>query len=207
MTALMEQQDSTQALFRNARGGDRHAFDALASRFRGRLSTFVRLRLGTGLRRSVEVDDVLQESLLRAFRSIGNAEFETRQAFFSWLTTITERVIIDFARRYGARPSSPLDHDVAGEDVSASRGLKREERFERLQQALDSLSPDDREAIVLARIQGLPLKEIAQRMHRSHAAVAQLLSRALKKLRSSFGDTESLNLPHRSLNNEEAGSE
>ncbi len=203
----MEHQDSTQTLVRNARGGDRQAFDALAARFRGRLSTFVRLRLGTGLRRSVEVDDVLQESLLRAFRSIGNAEFETRQAFFSWLSTITERVIIDFARRYSARPSSPLDHDVVAEDVSPSRGLRREERFERLQQALDSLSPDDREAIVLARIQGLPLKEIAQRMNRSHAAVAQLLSRALKKLRSSFGDTESLNLPDRGLNDQETGSE
>jgi len=77
--------------------------------------------------------------------------------------------------------------------------LRREERFAQLQRALDGLGPEDREVILLARIQGLPLKEIATRMGRSHAAVAQLLSRALRKLKRSFGDTESLHLPDRSL--------
>ena len=48
---------------------------------------------------------------------------------------------------------------------------------------LDGMSPESREVILLARIHGLPLKDISDRMNRSPAAVAQLLSRALRKLR------------------------
>ena len=53
--------------------------------------------------------------------------------------------------------------------------------------------------IELARLDGLPIQEIARRMDRSPNAVSQLLARALKQLRSSFGDTESLGLPDRAL--------
>ncbi len=207
MTALMAQDHSTQSLLEKAQAGDRKAFDELAAQSRGRLSAIIRLRTGTALRRKVEVEDILQEALLRAYRSIQSAEFETEQSFFRWLSTVAERVIVDQARRHGCRPSTRLDHDVGGEEVSPSRGLRREERFARLQQALDKLSPDDREVIVLARLQSLPLSEIALRMNRSHAAVAQLLSRALRRLRTGFGDTESLNLPDRRLGNAESGDE
>ena len=200
----MEQQHS-QRLFRKAQAGDRAAFDLLVSKFRGRLTTLARLRLGFDLRGKVAVEDVLQEALLRAFQSIEKATFDTERAFFGWLATITERTIVDLVRRHASRPTSPLDQEVPGRDVSPSRGLQREGRFERLQKALDGLSPEHREVIVLARLQMLPFKEIAQRMNRSHTAVANLLSRALTKLRSSFGDTESLHLPFRSLDNGKDG--
>jgi RNA polymerase sigma-70 factor (ECF subfamily) len=83
--------------------------------------------------------------------------------------------------------------------ISAGRALRREERFERLEKALRGLSPDHREVIVLARIEGLQMKEIAERLGRSNSAVKNLLLRALKELKSSFGDTESFHLPDRSL--------
>ena len=204
MTAIVEPQHSLR-LFRSAQKGDRAAFDDLAGQFRARLTTLVRVRLGSSLRGKVAVEDILQEALLRAFQAIERAEFDTERAFFGWLATITERTIIDLARRQAARPVSSLDHEVSCGSVSASRGLRREERFERLQRALDGLSPEHREVIVLARLEGLPFKEIAQRMNRSHGAVANLLSRALTNLRSSFGDTESLHLPRRSLNDAREG--
>jgi len=49
------------------------------------------------------------------------------------------------------------------------------------------------------RVEGLEFEEAGRRMGRSPDAVKQLLYRALKKLRESFGDTESLHLPERSL--------
>ena len=51
----------------------------------------------------------------------------------------------------------------------------------------------------LARIEGLRIAEIAERMGRSRNAVAHLLSRALAKLKDTFGDTESFHLPACSL--------
>jgi RNA polymerase sigma factor (sigma-70 family) len=80
--------------------------------------------------------------------------------------------------------------------------LGREERFARLRAALERLDADHRKVILLARIEKLPSREIAERMQRSPQAVAQLLSRALRKLRENFGRTESLHLPDRTLGRE-----
>ncbi len=191
----MSSQGLSAALDKRAQAGDRSAFDRLASKFRGRLSALAHLRLGTRLREKVETDDVIQDVLLKAFRSVKKVAFDDERSFFKWLARITEHVVVDTARKHGSRPISPLLEEVPGRSVSPSKGLRRGERFLRLQNALDSLSPDDREIVILARLEGLSLKEVAERMGRSYAASAQLLSRALQKLRVSFGDTESLHLP------------
>ena len=78
----------------------------------------------------------------------------------------------------------------------------REERFDRLEEALKSLSPDYQKVILLARVERLHLDEVAERMGRSRGAVRQLLWRALHELKNVFGETESLHLPPRSLNSE-----
>ncbi|MBI4582659.1 MAG: sigma-70 region 4 domain-containing protein [Planctomycetes bacterium] len=53
--------------------------------------------------------------------------------------------------------------------------------------------------ILLSRVEGLKIKEVARLMNRSESAAKNLLFRALRELKSSFGDTESLNLPDRRL--------
>ena len=85
--------------------------------------------------------------------------------------------------------------------------MRRSERFDRLEEALKTLSPDHRQVITMARVDGLKIKEIAERMNRSPNAVMQLLWRALEKLKASFGETESLHLPDRNLLNDCGGDE
>ena len=60
--------------------------------------------------------------------------------------------------------------------------------------ALRTLSPDHQTVLELSRMQGQSIREIAERMERSESAVKNLLLRATRKLRLSFGDTESLGL-------------
>jgi RNA polymerase sigma factor (sigma-70 family) len=67
---------------------------------------------------------------------------------------------------------------------------------------MESLPPDYREVIRLARLRRLPIKEVAQHLGRTPEATTQLLWRAVQKLRVSFGDTDSLHLPQRSLDQE-----
>ena len=64
------------------------------------------------------------------------------------------------------------------------------------------MPPDYREVIRLSRIAGMKTSDIAEHMGRSSAAVKQLLFRALRRLRESFGDTESLHLPDRRFDSE-----
>ena len=70
---------------------------------------------------------------------------------------------------------------------------------------MHGLSDDHRQVIILARIEGLKMSEIAERMNRSPGAVRILLFRAMQELKKKFGNTESLHLPERSLEQKENG--
>jgi RNA polymerase sigma-70 factor (ECF subfamily) len=185
-----------------AKAGDRAAFDAVVAAERRRLEAFVRQRLGSRLRAATEVEDILQETCLRAYRALDRFEWRGPDSVFGWLGSIAEFFIRDLARAGGRNPLSGLRGDVPGSGASPSKALRRGERFERLKKALESLAEDHRAVIQLARLDGLSTTEIARRLGRSPGAVRHLLLRALEKLRGAFGDTESLHLPDRRLSDE-----
>lgn len=192
----------THELLVAAKSGDRAAFDVVVQRFEGRLRESVGSRIGAHLQSKIDVDDVVQETFAKAYKSLARFEWRGEEAFLSWLRTISENFVLHVADRYRSEKLFELDrqlHPGAGEEATASRAARRGERFERLREALASLSADHREVILLARIEGLQLKEIAARMNRSVSAVQNLLLRALKELKRSFGDTESFHLPDRHL--------
>ena len=199
MCAAMLDKSSTEQLLRHAQMGDHSAFDRLVKVYRPRLVALVRLKLGSKLRGKVDVDDIIQDTLVGAYHSIDTLRSSSETAFFRWLTGIANHVIFNEARRHQRRPTVPYVNKATASDPSPSKGMRRNERFERLEEALDSLSPAHREVVLLARIEGLSLAEVAKRMKRTQGAVAQLLWRALKNLREQFGDTESLHLPDRRL--------
>ena len=192
----------TLALVERAQRNDPKAFEALVACHRDELEQLIRCRIGTTLRGSVEVDDVFQETLTWAFRSLPSFRWQGEGSFGRWLAGIAGHAILKAARR--ERRGRPLElvRDVPAPGVSPSTALRRTERFERLEAALAKLSPDHRQVILLARIEGLAVREIAQRMERSEDAVMQLISRALKKLKQGFGETESWTLPDRALESE-----
>lgn len=200
----METPVPTQTLIGKAKDGDRDAFNDLVAFHRDELDKYVRLRLGSHLRETIDREDVLQETFVRAFQSIDNFRWQGETSFLRWLKSIAEHAILETARRNRRGRIYYLDRGSEDEETSPSRGLRREERFDRFQDALDALSPQHRQVILLSRIQGLRTKEIAKRMNRSPKAVECLLSRALKGLKDAFGDTESLHLPPRSLNEQES---
>ena len=198
----MESQESSLGLIEKARGGDRSAFEALVNRYEPALKAMVDESLGAHLRARVAVEDVVQESFLKALQAIGNFQWNGEESFLGWLRGIAQHVILHHARSQAYSQKISIDRGAAPEDVSPSRRAMREERFARLQAALESLNPPEREAILLARIDGLPIKDVASRMRRTPEAVTQLLWRALKKLKDRFGETDSFRLPDRSLQDE-----
>lgn len=203
----MSQEDSFEYQIAQAKQGDRSAFDAVAAGYRGRLIAFINKRLGQALRQRIEPEDVVQDALLRAYESIDRFEWRGPNSLFSWLASIAELRIRDLSRAAQRRPQLPLEIDPAADAISPSKHLRREERFERLDNALNSLSDDHKRIIRLACIKKLPVNEIAGHINRTPGAVRHLLLRALEKLRETFGeDTESLHLPLRSFDEGEEDS-
>lgn len=205
----MDTRAETERILKQAQGGDHEAFARLVNPLRERLAPVIYLFLGKRLRRRVDMDDVMQETLLRVHASLGSFVLGEDDSFFQWMAAIAKHVIQDLARQHGAVRKGGLDCEVSlpereleSPGVSPSRGLRREERLARLEDALEKLSPEHREAIFLSHVQGLPTEEVGRRMGRSRPAAAMLLLRALRELKTLFGDTESFHLPDRPLNEE-----
>jgi RNA polymerase sigma-70 factor (ECF subfamily) len=191
-----------QELLDRARRGDREAFDAIVRRLRSRLQGSIekwsRLRLGP----HVDVEDVLQETFLRAYRSLDRFEHKDGagdETLVRWLAGIARHVLADLLRQAARGEATASSLEGAANGPSPSRLERREERLDRLQEALDALPPDYREVLVLSRLDGLPAEEIARRMGRTPNAVYHLIVRGLALLRERFGDTASLCLPDRPL--------
>lgn len=191
--------EDTRELAARARAGDRKAFERLFGIFRERLERAVTARLGAELRAAMQTEDILQETALRALRSIGHFEWREEDSFLRWLLGIAEHILRDQADKQRLRRAGPLPPDQQATTASPSAASRREERLVRLEKALGVLPEEQREVILLARIDGLPVAEIARRLGLTPNAVSQRLWRALRKLRDEFGDTESYHLPPRGL--------
>ena len=186
--------ETVETLLRRAKSGDRAAFEALSEQLRERLLGLARSRMSPRLQHKIEPEDIVQETFLRAFESIGAFRGTEASAFFSWLGSIAEHLIWNAARKRSLKEALAVI-ETPGEGVSPSRGLRRKERLARLQSCLGTLQADQREVVLLAKIEGLNSKEIAERLGRPEGTVRQLLARGLHALRERFGETDSLHLP------------
>ena len=186
-----------ERLILSAQEGDRSALDMLTARYYDRLLRFIRSKLGPGLESHIDVEDVAQETFARAFKSLRSFSWRGDDSFLHWLNRIAVNRINETARRANRSLIIPLVGDVPGTGPTQSSAMRRQERFDRLQEALQALSPDHRRVILLARVERLPIKEVAARIQRSPEATTQLLWRAMQNLRSQFGETDSMHLPHR----------
>ena len=180
-------------LLERIRQGDRDAFTPLFERCKPRLETWVRYRMGPRLRAFVEIEDVLQETLLRAYRELDQFTYRSPGSFQRWLFAIAGHVLSDTARYRGRekRRGDPVplrsDSQPAGfepvDSRTPSRLLREREQLERLFARLDELPSQYREVILLARVEGLSTRETAERLGKTRESTALLLHRALKELR------------------------
>lgn len=185
----------------NAAAGDPQALDQLFARCLPRLRRLLSLKAGSALREA-ELDDVVQEAYLEATRQFADYTYQGPDSFFRWLATVALHRLANLQRMATAqkrdrRKERPLQGagstlvpgavDPAAEGPGPRTHALGNEAQARLDTALGTLADDDREVIVLARVQGLPLQEIAERMGRTRNAVALLLSRALRKLKAAMG--------------------
>ena len=196
---VTEAPTSTFTLLDKARRGDREALSRAFEKHQRRLAVLIYYRLAPATRRFEDVEDLVQETFLRACRDLASFTWQSSDSFFRWLAAIAGHVATDRARYLGrerrAGEEVPLrsESNPAGADpadtVTPSRLLARKEAVERLLARLDALPEDYREALVAAKIEGCTTAEIAERMGKSREAVALLVYRAVRRLRALAGES------------------
>lgn len=162
--------------------GDRAAFETLVARHQAAVFRFAR----TIVHAPSEAEDVLQETFLAAWR--GAATFRGESAVRSWLLTIARNAALRHGRRRSGEPEVMEPLDVLGERAGWGDGsdpetlaIRRESR-DALQQALDGLSPDDREILLLRDVEGLSGEETAAVLQVGVTAMKSRLHRARLRL-------------------------
>ncbi len=185
--------ESDEALVLKAQRGNRAAFEELVRRT-SRL-VFARLYLETG--DTHDAEDLLQETLLRAYRALPTLAQAARLR--PWLLTIAHNVVTDSARgRMRQKRATPPRagpnalEGVAGDAASPVEELERAELRGRVLDVLRALPEDYRLPLTLHYIAGADYASIATQLGLSNGTLRGLLHRGLKLLRQrlapEFGD-------------------
>lgn len=199
----MSEDQNTHQLVSSAQKGDRFAIEQLCNVYAERIRRIVRLRVGPELRVQLESMDLVQDALIAAVTGLNDFRDNNDGDFMRWLVKITENRIRDrFDHIHAAKRDIRRQVRLEDDQNESSSGkphkcapivtttpsvmLARREELDRLERAMDRLADDYRQVLLLAKIEGLPHEQIAERMERSPAAVAKLLSRAIVALAIEF---------------------
>jgi len=199
---MRQQRPTDEDLMLAYQRGSKEAFEELFARYHARLFNYFRRFLGD----SMEAEDLLQTLFLRVHRA--RTTYQPAAAFSTWIYTIARNLVRDAldkesaerARRVTMRQSwretdeepIPVEERVADEHTAPETMSHRKAIATRLQQALLSLSPEQREVILLSKYEELSFSEIAAVLGCSVTASKVRAFRALKALRVALGDVKDL---------------
>jgi RNA polymerase sigma-70 factor (ECF subfamily) len=177
----MEPESVAKGLWRQAKGGDRSAFEQLFELHSDRLLVFVRTKLGGTLREKIEPEDVLQDVFVTALKSFDDFAYTDEGAFLRWMCRLVDHRLRDAFDYFTAkkRQAIPLPRSAPTGPLTA---LGRIENRQQIEAALAKLTDEHRDVLLLRYFEGLSAEEAGIRMNRSAGAIRNLAARALVEL-------------------------
>ncbi len=175
-------------------------------RYRHYLRLLAQTQLDPVLQGKLDVSGIVQQTLLEAYQSLPASGMDEGEPLAPWLRRILANNLTDQIRRLktakrDVRREQPLDAALdassarlacwlVADGSSPSQKAQRNEQLLLLADAVAALPDVQRQAIVLHYWQGESVAQIGQHLGRSRPAVAGLLQRGLKKLRSQLNGSE-----------------
>jgi len=164
--------------------GDKHAFEQLLDAYEARVYRLALRYTGT----VSDAEDVTQEIFLGIYKSIAN--FRGNSALGTWIYRIAMNHCLEF-RRKRKLEVTPYDEELtlASHDwrEDPEKSADKGELTERVAEALQHLTPQHRDVVVLHELQGLTYQEVATSLNVPVGTVKSRLSNALRRLRSLLG--------------------
>jgi RNA polymerase sigma-70 factor, ECF subfamily len=174
---------SDQELMRIVQAGDFSPAAEIFDRYSSRIYNFA-YRF---LKNSEAAEDAMQEVFVKMLKHAN--QFHGDAKLSTWLFSITANWCRDYLRKADNKAKEAEDVLVtlpAPAEHSPERTLERRESEKRIQKALTALTPEQREAILLSRYQGLSYAEIAQISGCSEGAVKTRVFRAMETLKKAL---------------------
>ena len=198
----MEDAQVVGSLVRRCIAGDAVAWEEIVQRYNRRIYNLCYRFAGT----ADDAQDLTQEVFIKMYRTLNSYDVE-RGAFMTWMTTLTRNLLVDHFRKskqdrmtdsLDAPPSEhedamPLSEKIPDKALPPDARVKSQETREVVHHALQKLSPELREAVILRDLQDMDYREIAavlkvpegtvkSRINRGRAELARLLQRTYRQV-------------------------
>ncbi|MCX7628160.1 MAG: RNA polymerase sigma factor RpoE [Methylophilaceae bacterium] len=183
----MSERDVDQQLVERVQRGDKQAYGLLVEKYRRKLARL----LSRFIRDPAEVEDVVQEAFIKAYRALPN--FRGESAFYTWLYRIGINTAKNYLVAMGRRPQTSNEIEVEdaenfedGEELrtldTPETELLSKEIAKTVHLAIESLPEELKTAIVLREIEGLSYEEIATIMDCPIGTVRSRIFRARESI-------------------------
>lgn len=182
-------------LAERAAGGDSTAFDQLVGEHRAALHRFVELRIEAKLRTRVDASDVVQETLVRAYRQLPGYVERRPMPFRLWLLKTAVDLTRDLRIKHLKRLRRSLEREVAWPNQSSmllAQNLSRQkspsalaiqkEQLQAVAALICGMRERDREVLVLRHIEDLKFEEIGSILELTTVTARKRYARALLRL-------------------------
>jgi len=187
----MGDREIDQQLVERAQHGDKHAFELLVAKYQRKLGRL----LSRFIRNPTEVEDVVQEAFIKAYRALPS--FRGESAFYTWLYRIGINTAKNYLVSERRRPPTTTEFDSEEaegfEDAEQLRNINTPENelmskqvAETVNKAMDSLPEELKTAIILREIEGLSYEEISIMMDCPIGTVRSRIFRARETIAESL---------------------
>jgi RNA polymerase sigma-70 factor (ECF subfamily) len=198
----LEDTQAVAALVERCLGGDAAAWEEIVRLYHRRIYNVSYRFAGS----AEDAEDLTQEVFIKMYRTLRTYDV-SKGAFITWVTTIARNLLVDHFRRskhdrmtdsLESAPAGDQDALTLGEQLpdlgpSPDAGVQTQETQRAVHQALQKLSPELREAVILRDLQDLEYRKIAQvlrvpegtvksRINRGRAELARHLSRTYRQV-------------------------
>jgi RNA polymerase sigma-70 factor (ECF subfamily) len=189
-------------LVRRCISGDAAAWEEIVQRYHRRIYNICYRFAGSGN----DADDLTQEVFIKMYRTLNSYDID-RGAFMTWVTTVTRNLLVDHFRKTKKErmtdsldtvsseheDAMPLSEQIPDRSPAPDCRVQSRETGETVHQALQKLSPELREAVILRDLQDMDYREIAtvlkvpegtvkSRINRGRAELARLLQRTYRQV-------------------------
>ena len=165
--------------------------------YRDYLHLLARLQLDPRLRGKLDPSDVVQQTLVKAYQNREQFRGRTAGEEAGWLRRILTNTLLDAVRKYQRElnleqdlgravgdSSERLEAWLSADQSSPSEVAARQEQLLRLAGALAQLPEDQRGAVEMHHLHGLPVEDVARTLPRRHSTRSCKCGRGNRRLRA-----------------------
>ena len=199
---ILEDAHVAALLVRRCVSGDAAAWEEIVQKYHRRIYNICYRFAGSGN----DAEDLTQEVFIKMYRTLNSYDGD-RGAFMTWVTTITRNLLVDHFRKTKQErmtdsldtvssehdDAMPLSEQIPDRGPAPDSRVQSHEAGKTVHQALQKLSPELREAVILRDLQDMDYREIAtvlkvpegtvkSRINRGRAELARLLQRTYRQV-------------------------